>query len=365
MKTRERILTALCLCGLTLNLLLLYWRVTDASSSIAGCGGAGDCDAVLASRWSQVFGVPVSVPGIVLYIALFAGLLWENERVRSFCFAALLAAALWFGFVQLGIIRQICPWCMAVHGIGLLIAVLGFIHRGRCFGLWEQAGIIAGISLALCQLYGPVPARFRLESSPDRMLVFEGGNKTFNASELPCIGSPQAKHVLIEYFDYRCAACRKMSGYLDALIRKHPTGVAVLVLPVPLERSCNHRMGVADEEHASSCALAKLSLAVWRAKPEAFANIHRAFLSEPSPDEAAAEKKVLALLSAPQLSAALDDPWIGKTLHTHAEDWHLLSKSTRKLPKLLIRDGRILHGLPSGEEDFIRVMEQELSLPVP
>ena len=43
-------------------------------------------------------------------------------------------------------------------------------------------------------------------------------------------------------------------------------------------------------------------------------------------------------------------------------NWVAFSADTRNLPKLLITGKRILHGLPSGEADFIRVMEHELGL---
>ena len=49
-------------------------------------------------------------------------------------------------------------------------------------------------------------------------------------------------------------------------------------------------------------------------------------------------------------------------IRTNVATWHALSRSSRKLPKLLIRDRRILHGLPSGRGEFIRAMERELGL---
>ena len=56
------------------------------------------------------------------------------------------------------------------------------------------------------------------------------------------------------------------------------------------------------------------------------------------------------------------DPWIGRLIQADIADWVSLSGKSDKLPKLLIRDKRILHGLPSGQEDFIRVMKLELGL---
>jgi hypothetical protein len=40
-------------------------------------------------------------------------------------------------------------------------------------------------------------------------------------------------------------------------------------------------------------------------------------------------------------------------------DWASLYPSGGEAPQLLIRDKRILHGLPSGESDFLRSSGQE------
>jgi uncharacterized membrane protein len=366
MRAVDRILVLLSLCGLLLNLLLLYWKLADSSSEIAGCGG-GDCSAVLGSRWGQVLGLPVAAAGVAVYLLLFAALLWGWKFPAAACYVAILGAASWFIFVQAVLLKQFCPWCMAAHGTGLVIAAVGlwsqpWDHR---FKNGMQAGLFAGLALALAQVYGPAPAGYRIDGmipARGRELSFEGGHRTYGAAVLPCLGSADAPHVMVEYFDYRCPACRKMRGYLEALVRKHPDKVAVLALPVPLERSCNGRMAPADGNHPGSCALARIALAVWRVKPEAFAEIHRAFLSDSPPEEADAMRLAASLVSAADLEAALRDPWIERALRTHIDDWAVLSKETGKLPKLLIRDRRILHGLPSGEADFIRVMERELGL---
>jgi hypothetical protein len=151
-----------------------------------------------------------------------------------------------------------------------------------------------------------------------------------------------------------------MRGFLDALMAKYPTDICVVILPVPLERSCNSTMGKEDAEFPGSCKLARLALALWRTKPEAFDRFHRALLNGVTVDAATA----MALELAPpgELFAAMRDPWIDELIQADAADCVAFSVTSKKLPKLLIGGKRILHGLPSGEADFIRVMEQELGL---
>ena len=111
---------------------------------------------------------------------------------------------------------------------------------------------------------------------------------------------------------------------------------------------------------ASLGELASLALAVWRTHPAAFAAFHQRLLEHPVAP--AARSEALKLMSQAELDAALRDPWIDELIQADVHDWVAFSATRKNLPKLLISGKRILHGLPSGEADFIRVMEQELDL---
>jgi hypothetical protein len=220
----------------------------------------------------------------------------------------------------------------------------------------------------LIQLFGPVPTTHRIEEAPvvsapvadvhgqggGRKVSFDGGAKRYDVEALPRLGPADAKHVLVEYFDYQCPACRTMHGFLESLRARHLRDIAVIVLPVPLERSCNRLLGPKDAEHAGSCELSRAALAVWRAAPGAFEEVHHAMFADPQAGLRIAHEKAAG--------ASQDDPWINEMLKVDAEDWIVFSSSTKQLPKLLVADRRILHGLPSSEADFIRVMEKELGL---
>jgi uncharacterized membrane protein len=362
MSRLDRLLVLLVLGGLSINLLLLYRKLADGAFDIAGCSGGG-CDAVLGSRWGLVMGIPVSALGALIDVVILLGLFLKRNTYLTASYACLIGAGFWFTFVQAVLIRQWCPWCMGLHGLGWIIAIGGLISLRAAPFSWSglQAGVFATLSLALIQVYGPAPSGFRMET-PTRSISFAGGHRSYDANSLPRLGTANAPHVMVEYFDYRCPACRKMSGYLEALIRKHPQQVAVLLLPVPLERSCNAAMPAADEEHPGSCELARLALAVWKEKPEEFPSFHASLLAEPAIGVKAARESAAAILGGAKLDVALQDSAISEMLAAHVLDWTVLSTTTRKLPKLIVRDRRILHGLPSNEADFVRVMEQELGL---
>ncbi len=360
-----------------INLLLLSRGLDRTASSIAGCGG-GSCDELLASNWSVIFGIPVTAFGVAVWFAVMASSTHHFRRAHHPLLGVVVGAAAWFVFVQAVILKSFCLWCMAAHGFGIAAVVIGLFRQSsnhglarslKLMGVWSMAAFLA---TGLVQVYGPVPIAYRIDgeitAAPasragveenERIVFFDDGRKSYQVDMLPRLGRADAPHILIEYFDYQCAACRTMAGYVEALVAKHPEGIAVLFLPVPLESSCNDHVPVGGE-HPGSCGIARISLAVWRVKPAAFAGFHRSLIANPSEDTA--RRLASEVMPPERLTAALADPWIEERIRENVTDWRTLSKSTDKLPKLLIRDRRILHGLPSGEADFIHVMEQELGL---
>lgn len=368
------VLLILALAGFILNLYLLSWRVVDAG--IAGCGG-GPCEEVLTSRWSGVFGVPVTVFGALVYAGLIFSLSPWGRRFTLPLLGAILGAVFWFVFVQAVFIGKFCPWCLAAHGTGLAAVSVGAIRRKATGSLGELAlwGYAAFLAIGLIQVYGPLPAGHRINDTPasaapapvqasgaGRKVSFDEGRKSFDISVLPRLGPPDAKHVMVEYFDFQCPSCRIMSGYLAALLEKHPADICVLLMPVPLDPVCNEALVPGDVGHPDSCELTRISLAVWRVNPDAYPAVHRAFLSDPPPTVSDALALARKLVPRAKLDAAMQDPWIDGLIRANVADWVSFSAKTKHLPKLLIRGRRILHGLPSGEADFIRVIEQELGL---
>ena len=378
-KWLNRLLFMLALGGLALNLLLWFRSMIDGG--IVGCGGGSACAELLSSRWSQVFGMPITAFGTLIYLALMVSLSLTNRPLINPILGVILGAAAWFVFVQMVLLGRYCPWCMATHGIGVCVAVLGLqreIKADDTESVWMTAGGIATsvmLGLGFLQYYGPVTDTSRMDDvqglsaaeSPEiysrgdgRKVVFADRQRTYNVSLLPHLGPEDAKCVMVEYFDYGCPSCRVMRGFLNALMAKHPADICLVILPVPLERSCNFSLSEKDEEFPGSCKLTKLALVLWRTHPDKFAKFHHSLLDGASTDEASA--KVLELMAPSEMFAAMRDPWIEELIQANVNDYAAFSVSTKKLPKLLITGTRILHGLPSGEEDFIRVMEKELAL---
>ncbi|OYV06092.1 MAG: hypothetical protein CFE26_08155 [Verrucomicrobiales bacterium VVV1] len=278
MKAGKIALILFALLGLGINLLLLFWKLTDPANGIAGCGATGGCNEVLASKWSQVFGLPVTLPGALVYALILLSLRPRFERLLSPSLAVLTGGVIWFVSVQLWILHHLCPWCLAAHAIGVIVVALGVVRVQRPFLQPMIVGVVATGLLIAAQVFGPAPTTHRIEettaanvSAPihargdGRKVEFNNGRKIYDRDALPRIGSTKAPHVLVEYFDYRCAACRTMHGFLDSLIGKHPDQIAIIMLPLE---------GADQHERPGSTSLSRIALAVWRTEPAKFPEIH-------------------------------------------------------------------------------------------
>jgi uncharacterized membrane protein len=106
---------------------------------VAGCGPESNCDKVLHSRWAYWFGIPVSLPALLVYIAVLVltfrlGSGLEPEKQRSvwpwlLAGAVLLSgAALWFIGLQMFALHTFCPFCMTGHTLGLVAAIILFAN---------------------------------------------------------------------------------------------------------------------------------------------------------------------------------------------------------------------------------------------
>ncbi|MFN9719532.1 MAG: vitamin K epoxide reductase family protein, partial [Planctomycetota bacterium] len=153
-------LRGLCATGLGIS-AYLAWKAFRMEE-VFGCGGGGsvfDCSHVLTSKWSKVFGIPVSVPAAGLYASLltllaivrwdapapFRRLLWSGMTL-----GALMAglAALWFIGLQVFVLQHLCWYCLTVHTCGLVLAAI--MLRGKWLSLSDKSrlGTMAALGVA-------------------------------------------------------------------------------------------------------------------------------------------------------------------------------------------------------------------------
>lgn len=126
------IVTAI-LGGLDAAYLLIY-KLTSAQ---AMCLGSGDCATVNASRYSEIFGIPVSLLGLLAYLAII-GIHALETRSRFFeqngnmlVFGLSLAGVVfsaYLTYIELYVIDAVCPFCVASAIFITIIFVLSIVR---------------------------------------------------------------------------------------------------------------------------------------------------------------------------------------------------------------------------------------------
>jgi uncharacterized membrane protein len=120
----------LALVGVLVSIYMTIYKVT---SNDALCLGSGDCSTVNASRYSEVYGIPVASIGIAGYLAIVLAH-WYERRDSFFLkngpllvFGMSLTGFLftvYLIYIELAILRAICPFCLlsqvAMTGIFIL-----------------------------------------------------------------------------------------------------------------------------------------------------------------------------------------------------------------------------------------------------
>ena len=394
----------LALLGLGVSGVLLSASL-GAGAGLPGCGaGSSACSHVLASRWSQWLGVPVSSVSMLVYAGVLLATTQlhphrDLDRQRSAWTLLLLlgvlvfGAALWFIGLQAFVLRTICPYCLAVHACGLLVGALVFvaapvgkqaadggagdqthgsgviIGRGEAIAL-VGAGVFGVAALIGAQVLGRDPGASILQPVGDfdsgpasgraRTMSLLGGRVRLKPHDYPILGSPDADQIVVCLFDYTCFHCRAVHRMLSAARRRYGDQLGVVLLPVPLNPDCNGTITQRDPVHEHACLYARLALAVWRADARKFAQFDAQLLKDPAPPGPEAARAIAAgLVGADVLEATLNDPWVDDQIARYVRvqqvsGWPLV-------PQVV---GRGLHiaGRPASEAELFEVLEADLGL---
>jgi uncharacterized membrane protein len=357
--------------------------------SLAGCGGSEGCATLLDSRWSNWFSIPVTLLAATIWLAVLLLTLptagrWLGRTADQLLAAGamlLVAGGVWFSLLMAAVVKVWCPWCAALHLAafvvgGLLLHSTWRASRQGEIGLFSaaaQAGVAGLALLGLGQIFGKAPDTHLItgesaatppikEQTVAGTVSFLSGTLVFTRQDLPSLGAQDAKHVLASFSDYTCPSCRTQYTDLKTLLRAEPETYAMMVLPTPLDRSCNPHLPANVRDHPGACALARLSLALWKAAPQHFPAFHDFLMTAALPLDATAAQAEAERL-APAAVLKEDDPWIASRIAANIAAWHQLSTGNSKLPKLLLRDDIVLHGSTSSTGRFLEIIKEAFPHP--
>jgi len=136
-------LFALALIGVALSGYLTFtaWQ----GKLVAGCVAGSACDVVLSSRWSTLFGLPISLWGFLTY-ALLAAIAWNKRTGSQWMLAWFVSLfGLLYSFYLTSVsffsLQAACPYCLTSLGLMVLIFITVNFQRpatmpGFSWGPW-------------------------------------------------------------------------------------------------------------------------------------------------------------------------------------------------------------------------------------
>jgi uncharacterized membrane protein len=391
--------TVLSVVGLALSSYLAWHYLVGGQ--VFGCGGGSPCDEVLNSRWSSVGGV-LSVSGLAagVYLALLIAGLFIGPAtaapIRRLAWCAMLVlsgavagSAVWFIIVQEWTIGSFCPYCMATHITGLLMATLiiwqaprqsddstdvapdaagttaprRVIARLPAIDLALAGLAIAGI-MAACQIHFVPPSVYRGGESQNNLPAID-------PHDAPLVGSPDAPYVVNLLFDYNCPHCQELHLMLDEAVRRYGGKLAFVLCPTPLNTKCNPYIPRDVDEFKDSCELAKVGLSVWVARREAFPAFDRWMFSFESGNRwqprslDAARAKAVELVGQAKFDAALTDPWIDQYLQTSIRIYGKTTRGENNAVPKLVFGSRWVIPQPNDADDLVSILHDSLAVPRP
>lgn len=181
-----------------------------------------------------------------------------------------------------------------------------------------------------------------------RLVPMNGGSIKLKAADWPLIGDPDAKHAFIELFDYTCEHCRATNKAIETAKQKLGKDLAVLVLPVPMNQTCNPLIKTSMPAHAESCELSRLAIAVWRVDSEKFKEFHQwMFQGETAPTYSQAFAKASEWVGTEELNKELANSVCSQYVGRNVE----LYKRTGggAIPKMVFKQTTIVGEFTSGD----------------
>lgn len=189
---------------------------------------------------------------------------------------------------------------------------------------------------------------------PPRKVVSVAGNRiSLDVKQWPLLGNPDARYVFVEMFDYTCPHCRNTHIAIKGAFEHFGKHLAIIALPVPLERSCND---AATGGHAGACELSRIAITVWRVNPSKFKEFHDWMFEStrvPSTARAHAEK----LVGAQEFKKEYDSKIPSEYIKRHVALYKRVGQGS--VPKLLFPNSTI-NGEMNSKETLCRTIEREL-----
>jgi protein-disulfide isomerase/rhodanese-related sulfurtransferase/uncharacterized membrane protein len=359
---RKLLLMALSLIGLFDSVYLL-WEYTSPAHPMVCMGGG--CDAVRASAYSHIVGLPVPIFGIFMYgflvLLLFLYPLLPTSIARLTQHGVMLISGAAFVFsiyltgLEAFVIHSWCVWCVLSALLVTGIFILSLMERSHQPKPLEPAQALAAVqrnfALILFGFVLGVPAFVFLTKHGSMAPAKPPSQKTVETHmlrpETHLYGNPNAKVTIVEFGDFKCPACRQAEASAKKVREKFGNEIRFAFREFPL-------VGVhAESEKAAEAAeCAGQQGKFWQAVDMFYE--HQDDLSLPALNRYAGEMG----LDSQKFVACLQKGTMAKRVARDLTDGQALG--VHATPTFFI-DGRVIVG-PIAYDQFAQLVENELKL---
>lgn len=247
-----------------------------------------DCDGVAKTNYSVVFGVPLAVWGVILYLLfLFLATIEKIQAklpntifkvfknplayISTIGFIAF-ACSMSLAIISLGVIQKICILCIVTYFLNLAIAIIAegktsFIQNFKITVLDFWAGVKEyTVLFIVCAVLGVGFLAYLTKSNVLAPNIYKYNNFT-QFSEMTAddyktngntLGNKEGKVKIYIYSDFQCPYCKVTNKMFQKLAYENKN-VEIFHTNFPLDKTCNKH--IQKTMHKSSCELAKIALA--------------------------------------------------------------------------------------------------------
>jgi len=388
---------------------------------VPGCGPDSDCDKVLRSKWAYWLGIPVSIPGLCLYLLFFLktfGIKFNNlspsnkKQIRSLntltlCAFGVIGGGIWFIGIQALEIKAFCPYCCTAHALamtasGIFLTRSGIIAERLNVNINITGGVLTMtafiVIIATTQFLFPKqnPAAKIIElsnsktntavqnnqktattkSNQNNTVINNLNNKeapfpipktklSLITSKLPIIGDRNAKKRIAVLFDYTCHHCRTLHGYVRQIIPKYKNQLSSIMVPMPLDSKCNPRIKTTQKDHINACNYAKICLAVHQVSPGKYDEFDKWLFSDHNSTKplSTVRKYAEEIAGKKIFNETIDSQSVLDQLATNIEVYNLNSNNggTTIMPQSIIKN-RVMFGPPPSAQALEKILIQILDL---
>ena len=136
-KRLKQVTIVFTVIGLLVSIYMTIFKLTNPEIRAAMCVGSDDCVTVNSSPYSEVYGIPVAVVGVLGYLSILALLYLEGKpgffqtNGSMIQFGLTLTGFLftvWLIFVEIALLKAYCPFCITSQVAMTLIFTLTVIR---------------------------------------------------------------------------------------------------------------------------------------------------------------------------------------------------------------------------------------------